>query len=328
MRNIKQIMATLTVIFFTGCSQAQSNSLTLVSWNVQTFFDGQTDGTEYSDFQGGSKWSKDKYLTRLQRLCEVMHSLDADIFVFEEIENESVIYDISNQLAGDSWKKTNRWYYACFAKEPGTAIGSAVISRFPLSSLKVHTADVRCQKGKQPASRPLLQVTASVNGYPLTIFVSHWKSKSGGEEESEIWRDWQESVLGQTLLAEAPAAAILCGDFNRDARDFITRFDGNEKAANTILRVAGPSPAQVQVYNPWFEPNGSFVSETGSYYFNERWERIDNFFVWGNVKIASFGTRAEEPWANEQGVPVGYKQYTGEGYSDHLPIMCTLSLGN
>lgn len=330
MSKIKQILITLTFLIFAGCSktQAQTNSLTLATWNVQTFFDGQTDGTEYSDFQGGGKWSKDKYITRLQRLCDVMHSINADVFVFEEIENESVIYDISNQLAGDSWNKANRWYYACFAKTPGTAIGCAVLSKYPLSSLKVHSADIRVQKEKQPSSRPLMQVTVSVNGVPLTIFVSHWKSKSGGEEESEIWRDWQESVLGSTLLKEAPSSAILCGDFNRDAGDFITRFGKGDKNANTILRVTGSNSLQAEVYNPWFETDGTYVTDTGSYYFNEKWERIDNIFAWGNVKITSFGPRAELPWANEKNIPVEYKQYTGEGYSDHLPLVCTLFLGN
>lgn len=330
MSRVKYFLVITTFLALAGCSktQAQTNSLTLASWNVQTFFDGQTDGTEYSDFQGGGKWSKDKYITRLHRLCDVMHAINADVFVFEEIENESVIYDISNQLAGDSWNKANRWYYACFAKTPGTAIGCAVFSKYPLSMLKVHSTDIRVQKEKQPSARPLLQVTVNVNGTPLTLFVSHWKSKSGGEEDSEIWRDWQESVLGYTLLNEAPQAAVLCGDFNRDAGDFVTSFGGSENKKNTIFRITGKSITQAEVYNPWFSADGTYVTDTGSYYYNEKWERIDNIFTWGNVKITSFGPRAEEPWANEQNIPVGYKQYTGEGYSDHLPLVCTLYLGN
>lgn len=313
----------------TGCSVAENNSVSIVNWNVQTFFDAETEGTEYSDFMKAGKWSKDKYLERVKRLCNVIRELNSDIYVFEEIENSSVLYDISNQLAGDSWNVKYKWHYACFAKEEGASIGCAVLSKFPLSNMKLHSMDIRTQTENQPSVRPLLQVSADVNGTELVIFVSHWKSKLGGEEESEIWRDWQESVLGYAVLNSSSGSFVLCGDFNRDAGDFILHFDGNERSANTILRTATETGEKtVLVYNPWFDSKGEFYEETGSYYYEKNWERIDQIMSYGNVKLSSFSPRGEEPWANEAGIPQGYKINTGEGYSDHLPIMCILVLGN
>lgn len=331
----RMIICTVLWLLLPGCANAGPKPVSLVNWNVQTFFDAQTEGSEYSEFQSAGRWSKDKYLTRLTRLCNVMRSLNADIYVFEEIENEAVIYDLSNQLVGDTWNNKNKWHYACFSKDEGASIGCAVISRFPLKNMKVHAFDVRTQKQAQPGVRPLLQVTADIDGYELVIFVNHWKSKLGDndeeESESEIWRDWQEAVLGNSILESGAGACVICGDFNRDARDFVIKFDGVERSPNTVFRgicdVRNGS-SSVKVYNPWFCADGAFASENGSYYYDEKWERIDNIFAYGKVKLSSFAAKAEEPWANEKGFPVGYKIYTGEGYSDHLPVMCTLVFGN
>ena len=76
--------------------------LSVVNWNVQTFFDANKDGCEYTEFQKSSDWNKEKYQERVKRLAQVISTLDADIYVFEEIENENVLQDISNELSGKS----------------------------------------------------------------------------------------------------------------------------------------------------------------------------------------------------------------------------------
>ena len=78
-------------------------NLSLVCWNVQTFFDAVTVGTEYKEFKNSERWNKEKYTQRLNKLCEVMTSLNPDIFVMVEIENAEVVQDIANALAGGSW---------------------------------------------------------------------------------------------------------------------------------------------------------------------------------------------------------------------------------
>lgn len=315
-----------------------SQSFSLVNWNVQTFFDGVTEGTEYTDFKSAAKWSNSKYYTRLQRLCEVIAALNADIYVFEEIENEGVLNDIANQFAGNSWDQSKNWTFCCFAKAKNSSIGCAVLSKYPLFGLKTHSLDIRTQKDSQPSMRPLLEVSASVNGREVRLLVNHWKSKSGGEEESSIWRDWQEAQLSNRiakLAEEGSAPCIICGDFNRDAKEFCLTGGGAAGAGggtyssgggtyggNVILRGEGG----IKVYSPWFTESGSFSSETGSYYYKGNWERIDHIFSYGKVRISGFSPRASAPWANEDKTPNAYKIYSGSGYSDHLPIMANIVL--
>ena len=75
--------------------------VSIACWNVQTFFDAVSDGNEYTDFKNSSKWTKEKYSKRLDTLCEVMTTINPDIMVLEEIENEAVVQDIVNNLAGN-----------------------------------------------------------------------------------------------------------------------------------------------------------------------------------------------------------------------------------
>lgn len=304
----------------TGGGKNGGQSISLVCWNVQTFFDAVTTGTEYSDFKNSERWTKEKYVKRLEKLCEVMTSLNPDIFVMEEIENEGVVQDIANTLAGGSWEHKKKWQYASFAKEIGSAIGCAVFSRYELSGLKTHALDIRTQGVAQPSSRPLMQLTINVGNEELELFVNHWKSKSGGEEETEIWRDWQELVLAEKLSPDRPS--VMCGDFNRSAEDFILDASAG-KISNTVLR---GNSGSVNLWSPWFRSDGKFSTETGSYYYDGGWERIDNIFISGNLTMTSFSTVTDSPVADEEGIPSSYKIYTGEGCSDHLPLKCVISI--
>lgn len=333
------ILMAFAMSVFAGCSMQNSGGtsvknknpsrINFVCWNTQTFFDAETEGTEYSDFKNSSKWGRDKYLMRLSRLCQVMTTLNPDIMVLEEIENAAVVQDIANQLAGNAWSKKNNWNYATFAKNDGAAIGCAVFSKYPLENLRVHNLDVRTQEDEQPQSRPLMQVDVDVDDKILTIFVNHWKSKSGGERETEIWRDWQELVcereIEKSINEKGNSCFVCCGDFNRDAKDFVCNFISGDQGevGNTIFRGA---EGEVRLYSPWFNSAGTYSREIGSYYYQGEWERIDNIFAGAQVSIAGFMPKTEGEWAEEKGIPNNFKIFSGEGYSDHLPLMCALIL--
>lgn len=305
-------------------SDSGGRKVTFACWNTQTFFDAQCDGTEYTEFQRPEKWTAAMYSKRLDSLCEVMTALNPDIMVLEEIENESVVQDIANRFAGSSWDKKKSWQYAGFAKKPGTAIGCAVFSRLELSALKVHSLDIRLYETKQPASRPLMELGIKCDDKDFTLFVCHWKSKSGGEEETEIWRDWQESVLARRLcdLQSYRMPVVVCGDFNRNAEDFIIIPRKND-GVNMVFRGMGGQRAEAS--SPWITSAGTVKKDNGSYFYKDSWERIDNIFSCGDIKVSRFQAVAMPPFADEEGKPVSYKMYNESGYSDHLPLKCILT---
>ena len=278
-------------------SSGSKRSVSLLCWNVQTFFDAVTTGTEYKEFKNSERWNKEKYGQRLNKLCDVITMVNPDIFVLEEIENDSVVQDIANALAGGSWSSKNSWKYTGFTKEVSSAIGCAVFSRYEISRIKTHCIDIRTQKEEQPSSRPLMQVTLCIGNKELELIVNHWKSKSGGEEETEIWRDWQELALAGAVTEISDSPIVMCGDFNRSAEDFI--LTAGSKKSNTILR---GEAGTVEVLSPWFKEDGKFAFETGSYYYNGEWERIDNILISQGVNIISFSTVTDSPVADEDGI--------------------------
>lgn len=306
----------LAAVYLSSCA-APAETVTVAAWNVQTFFDANTVGTEYRDFIKSKQWNEQAYETRVGRLCEVMRQLDADIFVFEEIENADVLIDITNRLAGASWNQRRSWKYMVFAKNEGSSIGCAVLSRFPLKQPTVHAVDIRTEQISQPDMRPILRVTADADGRELVLLVNHWKSKAGGAEKSEVWRNWQEKLLASLMRGEVAAgnAVLAAGDFNRDILEFERRE--HDASGLTDVLLAGDVPA----VSPWF--CGGALLEPGSYYYNGGWERIDHFFASENITFLEFRA-AVGNWCEDSGAPKRYKIYNGQGYSDHLPLFCRI----
>ena len=94
----------------------------------------------------------------------------------EEIENEAVIHDISNFQAGE-WNAKKIYTDSCFATDKGSSIGCAVLSRIPVSSMTVHSLDVRTEVEKMPFTRPVMKVnlTAGIKNFFLLLTIGKAK---------------------------------------------------------------------------------------------------------------------------------------------------------
>ena len=335
--------------------KADKNELSVVSWNLQTFFDAVDTGTEYEEFTGKKpKWTEEKYKDRIEKLCTFMKTMNADIFCFMEVENTAVVQDIANTLQiGIS---SMEWPYVCFAREEGSCLGCAVFSRYKPESFTTHSTN--CKVAVQtaafsefsageflvkPAMRPLMEIRFSfgstyaagrTNEYAqntgsvssdgdsnivdrkLALFVVHWKSKSGGAKESEVWRNCQEAVLAgrvESALADG-CSVVACGDFNKDLLEF--RYSRTTGCVDLMGNFS-----TVTVKSPWFSSK-----DEGSYYYKEAWNRIDHFFLAGGSELISFKVVTTGEHVTSDGLPYSYDVWSGHGYSDHLPLLCRLRL--
>ena len=294
----------------------------IVSWNLQTFFDAVKVGTEYSDFiSKKSSWSEEKYKTRLTRFCEILEFADSDIFIMQEIENENILYDIINsyRLQG---RRDKAYLYGGFISENGQSFGCGVLSKIPIYNLKSHQVDIRSEPEKQPDMRPLMEFSLDGSG-TKRIFVCHWKSKSGGKEETEIWRDYQQSLL-QSVVKNQDYNFVVCGDFNRDLKDFhiedeylILNDDINLSSSTSL----STEENKIKLKSCWIDFS---TEDEGSYFYQNEWEKIDHFFVSKGCIIKEFYTIKNGPNITEEGIPFRYNLWNGSGYSDHLPIVCTV----
>jgi len=318
------------------------DSIKILNWNLQTFFDGKTNGNEYSDFKGSdSSWDSDHYKKRLQQLCSFIVIHDADVYVFEEIENIGILQDIFNNLPALNCGK-NPWIYACFGNDDLSSLGCAVLSRYPLSGFKLHQLDYRvsyCFSALSsisdadeyydgiaidpPSMRPLLEVHID-EGCGLQLFVCHWKSKSGDDDgDTVIWRELQERLLTDRIncLGDSSVLYLVCGDFNQKLSEFDDQgaILKSTSVCDSKIVLHGIE-SSLTVYSPW-----NRTSVQGSYYYNDEWEKIDHFFYNPLLKVASFSPLISGDHI-ENGIPMRYDIWADKGWSDHLPIECWVSL--
>lgn len=339
MKNRKNKTAFFAVIlaaffFLIACSfnsgKKNQNCLTFTNWNVQTFFDGITDGIEYAEFKNKkSGWNIEQYEKRLDRLCSKIEQFDSDFFIMEELENEKIIYDISNRLSHNVWFKNKIYQYAAFQKNEKSSIGCGILSKYEITDVKVHNLDIKTEKDCMPDMRPVIEVTARVSNKKdkgdkkITIFINHWKSKSGGQKQTEKWRLWQETVLSRLLNSRNKEndgrIIIAAGDFNKDIDDF--SYDKNNSLY--FSEINSSENKKIPVFSPWNQNKETCTENDGTYYFRGKWEKIDHFFAVQNI-LTDFRIEKDEELLTDEKVPARYEIFTGKGYSDHLPISCSI----
>jgi endonuclease/exonuclease/phosphatase family metal-dependent hydrolase len=362
---LKTMITVKVIAVLAGCSNAASepettDSVVLVSWNVQALFDGKDNGREYAEYRTSSGWTEEKYRARITGIADAVKTLGdsggiaehksraPDIIAFIEIENERIMEDIAAAA---------NYHWTFFASSPGAALGLGLVSRFPILNTKTHSAHF---EGTE-IPRPVAEIWVDAEGRTLVLMVCHWKSKLGGDRETEAARKAEAAIIARRLseiqAADAGIPVIVMGDLNENADEFARAgytcalMPDNEEAAECIreagsgarpgfqdfLVISGNRPprtdyldgvnAAAVLYSPWTEETGS-----GSYYYNEQWETIDHFLFNGAAfdksgwDFAGFRAVGDYPFSGENGLPNAYVPWTGNGLSDHLPLLAWLAL--
>ena len=144
------------------------------------------------------------------------------------------------------------------------------------------------------------------------------------------------------LLPDTKKAAALAGKTS----------NGSRQALQDFLVVSRQKPPRTDsftgttavVFSPWLtmeedshenrnESSSQVINQAvpqGSYYYKDDWETIDHFLL--NAALFSgqgwnyerFRVLAEPPFTNAEGITQAYNPRTGNGLSDHLPIVLIL----
>jgi len=317
------------------------SSIFLMSWNVQNLFDDVDNGSEYYEFDpSNGDWNNDLFNRKAAALSEVISVSAAggpDIVLLQEIENENAL-----SLLNDGYLKLSDYKYMVFLPTENSAVGCGVLSRFPILSVKNHSVNFR---GKT-AGRNISEIDFDVEGYDagLKVFLNHWKSKLGGAAETEPSRmasaGLLNSLISRISAVQTDLLIIAAGDFNeshdeyaRINRDYMTAImpfseEDGWLDFNMLLfldTAADMNGAGGLLYNPWTE-----AGLNGSYYYDGNWETIDQFFLnaaafdGGGLEYAGFSTVALEFNMRSDGTPMRWQSSTGDGCSDHFPILLEL----
>ena len=204
------------------------------------------------------------------------------------------------------------------------------------------------------APRPIAELWIDAGGETLVLMVCHWKSKLGGEKETEVVRRSEAALvarrLGEIGTAHPGIPVAVLGDLNENHDEFFRMgypcalmpdSGGVETLAGKsgrpgfqdflVLSASIPPKAEnfglpdAVLYSPWL-----IGENEGSYYYKNRWETIDHVLLNGAAfdgegwNFASFRAVREPPFTGTSGAPAVYVPRTGNGLSDHLPLVMRL----
>ncbi len=187
---------------------------TLASYNVQDLFDTSDDPNS----QDGRP-AENRLRNKLTRLRRVLQILDADVVGLMEVETLGVLTRLNLALGAAAYAEA----VLLEGNDPERGIDVALLSRFPVLQIQSHTADTYETADGQTErvfSRDCLECHLKLpSGETLVVLVNHFKSKRGGEIESEPLRTAQAvrvHEIAEHLRANYPLVAVI-GDLNDTA---------------------------------------------------------------------------------------------------------------
>ncbi len=275
-------------------------------------------------------WTQEKYEAKLQKIAKVLlnyNSGGADVISFEELENRRVISDLWTKYLKPKGYRT----LVHFESSSSRGIDVGIVSRLTLIEAKVYPVDV-------PSSHPTRDIVETrlqlESGKELRVAANHWPSQKNSNED----RLKAAEVL-KTLARKARSQGayfVAMGDFNTIPEEVPNPIEDN--VADNVLRNQIRPLVDIQNY---------LGLEWGSYFYKGKWQPLDRFLVsknlFGNrspvkVDLKSFSIFApayllkkksildpQTGKTTEYVVPFRYDPMTGEGYSDHLPIVLKIT---
>ncbi len=290
-----------------------SETLQLMSFNVQNLFDGQKNGREYDTYMPPS-WTEKSYQ---KRLIAVGKSLQAkaknfDILVLQEIENKKVVKDLHTYYLP-------AFSYFEITQEKKSSVQVAVMSRYPFKSVNSHNIHVGGKK--KHSTRPVLDVKIKlpfIKGAILQVLAVHLKSRiqTKGKYTSDDIRSLQYSLISDVIDSTVPT--IIAGDFN----DFTPAGVINEKIKKEGRFYSVKDFLLID--NLKRDQDASIL---GTYYYRSRWQVIDHILIDNvlddMVHSEKITILAEVPFITKDGYPNKFstRKKNFSAVSDHLPLL-------
>jgi predicted extracellular nuclease len=332
---MKRILFSLVLLCPICVFAQKKNELAVAFYNTENLYDTLNDtSVDDEEFlpEGKNNWTGERYQKKLGSLARVIDSVGGgpDILGLCEVENKTVLEDLIREK-----RLSLKGYAIVHENSPDKrGIDVALIYRKKVFKPVFHKM-LRIQTGDPDfITRDIMMVKGELNKKSLYVFVNHWPSRRGGEEESRPKRKAAALTLRQTIdtiLNRNPdAALLLMGDFNDSPFDEslkkdlmaadTNQFESKKELYNAMARLAR--------------------SGDGSHMYKGKWDMLDQLIVSQGLLSGQSGLKWEsqsasvyrriwmqDKYAKEPGEP--YRTYGGPkykgGYSDHFPVYGKIS---
>ena len=323
------------ILGLTAClAWIRAEDLRVVSYNVENLFHPKHDTVcidsttfiEKDDYEwtpeGERRWSYTRYYRKVENIARVLTNIGewdgVDIVGLQEVENALCLKRLCYTL------RPGEYDFVHYESPDPRGIDVALIyKKSRVDTLNSKPLPIPSPQGRESreeklVTRDILYVCVRVDKRDtLHLFVCHLPSQRGGAAESEWKRTAVKEILQRSIdsvYALHPAAKIIVmGDMNSEPKEDL---DG---LRNRMV----------------VESQKSKVESHGTHKFQGRWSCLDQFYTSPALDSLSRAEIYNAAWIQEPDEKYldlkpkrtynGFR-YQKDGFSDHLPIVLTVSL--
>ena len=341
------ILKTLWLFFcillsaFTTAQKKQLYKTAIVAfYNCENFYDTINDPLSRDDEftpKGEKHYDSKIYSDKLQKIATVISKIGSDddiqnhdgpaILGVAEVENKNVLTDL---ITHPALKKIN-YQYIHYDSKDERGIDVALLYN-PKYFIVEASKPIYVRMRGYYYTRDILWVKGKLDGETIHVYVNHWPSRIGGEEQTETSRIIAARVLknhiDSILKADGSQKIIIMGDFNDDPIN---------KSINDILKAKqyADDVTLFGLFNPFAE---LYKKGIGSILSRDVWSLFDQLILsypWLNKKQEGFFFYQSQVFnrsflTENTGRYKGYPMRTWDGntyrggYSDHFPSYVVL----
>ena len=293
----------------------ENDTLLVVFWNLENFYDyfdggtGESD-TEFSSY-GSRHWTKRKFQAKCDAVAKSIffikdiHGKMPDLIGLAEIENRGVLTRLLNSTL------LRKHGYNIIHSDSGDRRGIDVALLYRDASMKCLSTSFKTpeHEGKKLETREILHAEMRLHdGRVIDFIVNHHPSKFGGEKQSEGRRNAAMTALKNMCDSLGRDRIIAMGDFNDtpDAASF-RLIDGILMNMGTDLHEEGE----------------------GTIRYEGKWDLIDMFLTSPSISEHAEMQICKIPflmvWEKKHPGMKPFRTYSGPRYiggvSDHCPVV-------
>ena len=315
------ILVMLLCVVGLGLRAQENDSLLVMFWNLENFFDWKDQGTgksdkEFSSF-GSRSWTKSRFYSKCNAISKSIFWVSdqfgkmPDVLGVCEVENRGVL----NRLLSSTLLRKYDYGIIHYDSYDSRGIDVALLYRKSSFQLLSTSLKVPEYQGKRIRTRDMLHVRLKcfLTYDTLDFIVCHHPSKYGGADESKLKRYAAMTSLAHLCDSLGHSTKVVMGDFN----DIPSADQFNEVSSMLINKA----------YT-------SYQSGKGSIRYKGKWELIDMFLVSDDLNSLSDMSIVQVPFlmTYDRSYPgeKPLRTYSGPKYiggvSDHCPIILKILL--
>ena len=306
-----------------GMNVVFAEPLKVVSYNVENLFyperDSLKDDSEWTP-EGERRWSYTRYYRKVENIARVLTNIGewdgVDIVGLQEVENALCVKRLCYTL------RRGEYDFVHYESPDARGIDVALIyKKSRVDTIATRAIKVKGERvnGERLITRDILYVCAQIDKRDTVhFFVCHLPSQRGGKAESEwkrrVAKEVLQGAIDSVYLAFRDPKIIVMGDFNSEPKEDLRGVKNQMIVESQKSKVERPN---------------------GTHKYQGRWTCLDQFYTSPSLDSLSRAEIYNAAWIQEPDEKYldlkpkrtynGFR-YQKDGFSDHLPIVLTVSL--